>query len=67
MGVAVPAGSPEPDVVAEAGAAVEDAADEVPGVGGWAGGVGVHEVSKKLIPNPVPSTAIARWLIKVCS
>ena len=67
MGAAVPDDSSESVVDGEAGANVEGAADEVTGVAGWDGGAGVHEVSKKLIPSQVASTATARRFFKVCS
>lgn len=64
MGAAAPAGSADADVD---GDGVDGTADEVAGGEGWAGGVGVHEVSRKLIPSPAASAEAARRFFKVFS
>lgn len=67
VGVAAPA-DPDPDADMEGDeGGVEVSGDEVSGGEGWAGGVGIQEVSRKLIPAPAASSDAVRSFFKVFS
>lgn len=69
VGVAAPADPdpvPDADVEGDEGG-VEVSADEVSGGEGWAGGVGIQEVSRTLIPAPAASSDAVRSFFKVFS